>query len=179
MSNKRGIGLRGAGDHVAQEFVVAGRIDEDEVARRGTEPDLLVSMVMPWSRSVCSASSRNDHSNGMPRRSLTALMLELAVGQGAGIVQQAADQRRFAVIDMADDDDAQQRPRAAAGVGSCVTRAFMTRLPLHIAGDAQALEGVLGLVIHRRGRSARDVLVMSQFGDDLVDGRGLRAHRER
>jgi len=28
---------------------------------------------MPWSRSVCSASSRNDHSNGMPRRALTAL----------------------------------------------------------------------------------------------------------
>src|SRR5207248_102558 len=35
----------------------------------------VVSMVMPWSRSVCSASSRNDHSNGMPRRALTALSI--------------------------------------------------------------------------------------------------------
>ncbi|MGY4327673.1 hypothetical protein ACVWWG_002090 [Bradyrhizobium sp. LB7.2] len=35
----------------------------------------VVSMVMPWSRSVWSASSRNDHSNGMPRRALTALSI--------------------------------------------------------------------------------------------------------
>ena len=35
----------------------------------------VVSMVMPWSRSVCSASSRNDHSNGMPRRALTAFSI--------------------------------------------------------------------------------------------------------
>jgi hypothetical protein len=32
-------------------------------------------MVIPWSRSVCSASSRNDHSNGMPRRALTAFSI--------------------------------------------------------------------------------------------------------
>ena len=31
--------------------------------------------------------------------------LELAVGQRAGVVEQAADQRRLAVVDMADDDD--------------------------------------------------------------------------
>ena len=35
----------------------------------------VVSMVMPWSRSVCSASSRNDHSNGMPRLALTTFSI--------------------------------------------------------------------------------------------------------
>jgi hypothetical protein len=38
----------------------------------------------------------------MPRRALTA-----------GFVQQSADQRRLAVVDMADDDDAQQRAGGA------------------------------------------------------------------
>ena len=36
----RRIGLGGPGDHVAQELGVAGRIDQDEIARRGAEADL-------------------------------------------------------------------------------------------------------------------------------------------
>ena len=40
---------------------------------------------------------------------------ELAVGQAAGLVQQPADQRRLAVIDMADDDDADLRAGGAVG----------------------------------------------------------------
>ena len=36
----RAVGLRGAGDHVAQEFGMAGRIDQHDVARRRAEADL-------------------------------------------------------------------------------------------------------------------------------------------
>ena len=39
--------------------------------------------------------------------------LQLAFGQAAGLVQETADQGRFAVIDMADDDDAHLGPRRA------------------------------------------------------------------
>ena len=71
----RAVGLRRAGDHVAQKFRMAGRVDQHDVARRVRKRICVVSMVMPWSRSVCSASSRNDHSNGMPRRALTAFSI--------------------------------------------------------------------------------------------------------
>jgi hypothetical protein len=37
--------------------------------------------------------------------------LKPAVRQAAGFVEEAADQRRFSVIDMTDDDDAKERPR--------------------------------------------------------------------
>ena len=50
-------------------------------------------------------------------------LLELAVGQAAGLVQQPADQRRLAVIDMADDDDAHQRA-APATAGACLDASF-------------------------------------------------------
>ena len=43
---------------------------------------------------------------------------ELAVRQAAGFVQQPADQRRLAVIDMPDDDDADQRTAAAGASGA-------------------------------------------------------------
>ena len=37
---QRGIGLGRAGDHVAQELGMAGRVDQDEIARRRAEADL-------------------------------------------------------------------------------------------------------------------------------------------
>ena len=40
---------------------------------------------------------------------------QLAFGQAAGFVQQATDQGRFAMIDMADDDDADLRTGGAVG----------------------------------------------------------------
>ncbi len=94
---------------------------------------------MPWSRSARSASVTKAHSNGMPRRfAHFGNRLDLAGGQRIGIVQQAADQRRLAVIDMADDGDFRR------------SRGWRrnTRLPSQIPVDAQALERVLGLVIH-------------------------------
>src|SRR3954467_11868319 len=39
-NENRAVGLRGAGDHIAQEFSVTGRIDQHDVARAGAETDL-------------------------------------------------------------------------------------------------------------------------------------------
>ena len=112
----RAVGLRGAGDHVAQEFGVAGRVDQHHVARRvrkriwrGVDGDALVALGLqrvqqerPFERHAAPRADGLQH-------------LELAVGQAAGLVQQAADQRGLAVIDMADDDDADLRARGAVG----------------------------------------------------------------
>src|SRR6266704_3468902 len=48
----------------------------------------VVSMVMPWSRSVCSASSRNDHSNG-----IAALQPHRALALPGGLDHQPVDRR--------------------------------------------------------------------------------------
>ncbi len=114
----RAIGLRGAGDHVAQEFGMAGRVDQHDVARIGAEADLrgvdgdaLVALRLqrveqerPFERHAAPGADRFQH-------------FQLAVGQAAGLVQQAADQRRLAVVDMADDDDADLRTGGAVRRG--------------------------------------------------------------
>ena len=109
------VGLRGAGDHVAQKLGVARRIDEDDVARGGAEADLAgidgdalialglqrVEQERPFERHAAPRADRLER-------------VELAVGQVAGLVQQAADQGRLAVIDVADDDDANESARGSA-----------------------------------------------------------------
>jgi hypothetical protein len=55
--------------------------------------------------------------------------LELAVGQAAGLMQKAADQRRLAVIDVTDDDDAHLR------AGSSVWRGRQCGGNGHVHGD--------------------------------------------
>ncbi|MBA7698074.1 hypothetical protein ES703_106749 [subsurface metagenome] len=110
------VGLRGAGDHVTQEFGVAGRVDQHDVARIGAEADLrgvdgdaLVALGLqrieqerPLKGHAAPCADRLEH-------------FELALGQAAGFVQEAADEGGLAVIDMADDDDANLRPRRAVG----------------------------------------------------------------
>ena len=117
----RAVGLRGAGDHVAQEFRVAGRVDQHHVARAGAEADLrgvdgdaLVALGLqrieqerPFERHAAPRADGFEH-------------LQLALGQAAGFVQQSPDQRRLAVIDMADDDDADLGTRGA--VRRCLCR---------------------------------------------------------
>ena len=112
----RAVGLRGAGDHVAQKFGVAGRVDQHDVARAGAETDLrgvdgdaLVALGLqrveqerPFKRHAAPRADRFQH-------------FQLALGQAAGLVQQASDQRRLAVVDMTDDDDVDLRPRRAVG----------------------------------------------------------------
>src|SRR3984957_5329097 len=110
----RAVRLRGAGDHVAQEFGVSRRIDQHDVARSGAEADLrgvdgdaLVALGLqrtqqerPFERHAAPRADGFQH-------------FELALRQAAGLVQQAPDQGRLAVIDMADDDDADLRTRGA------------------------------------------------------------------
>ena len=106
------IGLRGAGDHVAQEFGVAGRVDQHHVARGRAETDLAG---VDGDALVALGLQRVEQERPFERHA-AALgdgfeLLELAVGEISGLVQQAADQRRLAMIDMADDHDANGRPR--------------------------------------------------------------------
>src|SRR4029453_9604831 len=103
----RAVGLRGAGDHVAQEFGVTGRIDQHDVARarpetdlRGVDGDALVALGLqriqeerPFERHAAPRADGFEH-------------FQLALGQAAGLVQQPSDKSGFAVIDVADDDDA-------------------------------------------------------------------------
>ena len=107
-----GVGLRRAGDHVAQEFGVARRIDQHEIPRAraeldlaGVDGDVLVALGL----------QRIEHERPFERhaapRAHGLQLFELAVRQAVGFVEQPADQRRLAVVDMADDDDADQRPR--------------------------------------------------------------------
>ena len=109
---QRGVGLRRAGDHVAQKLGMARRIDQDDVARWGAQADLAgidgdalitlglqrVEQERPFERHAAARAHRLER-------------VELAVGQAAGLMQQAADQGRLAVVDVADDDDPHQWQR--------------------------------------------------------------------
>ena len=93
---------------------MSGRVDQDDIARRGAQPDLTgvdgdalialglqgVEQERPLERHAAARA------HGLER-------VELAVRKAFHFVQQAADQGRFAVIDMADDDDAHQGARAS------------------------------------------------------------------
>lgn len=87
----RGVGLRSARDHVAQEFRVARRVDQHDVARRRAETDLggvdgdaLVALGLQ-------SIQQERHSNGMPRRALTAFNISSL--PSAGCRFHAADGR--------------------------------------------------------------------------------------
>ena len=75
-------------------------------------------MVMPWSRSAWNAIEHERpferHAAALAYRPIAS---SLPSGSDAGVVEQAADQRRLAVIDMADDDDA-ERGQVCARVGA-------------------------------------------------------------
>jgi hypothetical protein len=103
---QRGLAAGRAGDHVLEELLVPGSVDDHVVARRCPELDLggvdghaLVALGLqrihqkrPLERHAAALAHRFDR-------------LELTLGQGAGVVEQAADQGRFAVVDVADDHD--------------------------------------------------------------------------
>ena len=64
---------------------------------------------------------RKAHSNGTPRRGRRpAIASSLPCGERAGVVQQAADERGFAVVHVADDDDARGEVAAV-----CLTEGFI------------------------------------------------------
>ena len=105
----RGGGGGRAGDHVLQELLVTGRIDDEigtrcrvETDLRRVDGDALVAFGLegiqqegPFERHAALFRHRLDG-------------FQLAVGHRAGVVDQPSDQRGLAVIDMADDDDGQR-----------------------------------------------------------------------
>jgi hypothetical protein len=106
---ERGIGLRRAGDHVAQEFRMSGRIDQHDVARGGAEADLAG---VERDALVAFGLQRVEQERPFERHAAPlAECLErfhLSDRQASGLVQQPADQGGFSMVDVADDHDAHQ-----------------------------------------------------------------------
>src|ERR1700751_2587687 len=129
-------------------------------------------MVMPWSRSVCSASSRNDHSNGMPRRALTALSIS-SLPSGRLPV---SCRRRPTSVDLPWSTWPTMTMRTCGRVGPFgvaegegLTIMFMTAPRIsEIAGDTKPLEGVLGLVVERAARALRH-LGLFELDEDFLN----------
>src|SRR5436853_4667710 len=142
----------------------------------------VVSMVMPWSRSVCSASSRNDHSKGMPRRALTAFSIS-SLPSGRLPVSCS---RRPTSVDLPWSTWPTMTMRTCGrvvpfGVAEIewLRIMFIATLAgqrfLQVARDAKPLEGVLGLVVERAA-GALGHLGLFELDQDLLDIRGARLH---
>ncbi len=105
---QRGIGVGGTGDHVADEFAVAWRVDQYIFAPVVAEPDLRRvdgdTLVALGLQTVHQERPLERHAAALAHRFDS---LELAFRQHARVVEQAPDEGRFAVIDMTDDDRAQ------------------------------------------------------------------------
>ena len=113
-NQNRAVRLRSAGDHVAQEFGVAGGVDQHHIARLGAEADLrgvdgdaLVALGLQR------VEQERPFERHAPPRADGFEHFKLAFRQAAGLMQQPADQGRFAVVDMADDDNVNLRARGA------------------------------------------------------------------
>ena len=149
-------------------------------------------MVMFWSRSAWSASIRLAHSKGMPRRRAMALeLLELAVRQGAGVVEQPADQGGLAVVHVADDHDLELFGRAGA-VGArrwsrsgCWTAGFVMAAdrrvgwtPSHMYPSRRSFSKASSLSWSCARPERSEVLRGAQFLDDLAHGAGVGLDRD-
>ncbi len=177
------LGLGDAGDGVLQEFLVPRRVDDDIGALGGLEEDLrrvdgdaLVALGLegiqqerPFQRTAALVAGGLEFG-------------ELAFGQAAGVMQQAADQGRLAVIDMADDGEGKRACCGAISSLACGHEGLrglegmnghdVLLRRLHVAGGAQALEGVLAFMVHGAAGALRG-LGRAQFGDDLVEAVGV------
>ena len=105
---ERALGIGGAGDHIFQELFVSRCIDDDVLAAGGLEGnaahidgDALIALRLERIQQErplhTLAAAFGDGAN----------LLDLAFRQRPGFIQQAADEGRFAVVDMADDDQLQ------------------------------------------------------------------------
>ena len=101
-----GGGAGGAGHHVLEELLVARGVDDRvgtllraEEDARGVDGDVLFLL---FDQGVEEEGVFELHAFD---RAVLADLLHLAVGQGVGVMEEAADEGRLAVVDMADDDD--------------------------------------------------------------------------
>ena len=101
-----GFGMGGAGDHVFDEFDVAGRVDDDVVALGGLEEDAGGVDGDGHGLFVFEGVDQEGVFEGLAGLAAAfADGFELAFGQGVGVCEQPADDGAFAVVDMADEDD--------------------------------------------------------------------------
>ena len=143
---QRRLGLRRAGDHVLEELLVARRVNDDvapllrvEPDLRGVNGDVLVALGL-----------ERVHQVGPFEGDAAALgdlleLLQLALGQRAGVVKEPAHQGGLAVVHMAEDDDlklfgAGRRQRGLGGSAhgpiTCSRRAAASRRRLRFPGPA-------------------------------------------
>ena len=109
----REVGGRGARDHVARVLHVARRVGEDERAPRGRE--VAVGDVDRDALLALGAQAVGQ-AREVERAVAPAQVVELVVEDRLGVVQQAADQRRLAVVDRPGRREAQEVDRVAGAV---------------------------------------------------------------
>ena len=103
---QREVGGRGAGDHVARVLRVAGAVGEDEAPpRRG---ERAVGDVDRDALLALGAQAVGEQREVEPVDAALLDVRELVGEHGLGVVEQAADQRRLAVVDAAGGGEAQQ-----------------------------------------------------------------------
>src|SRR5260370_33881861 len=125
----------------------------------------VVSMVTAWSRSAWKASSANDHSMATPRRSLDA---RSSSALPTGNAPSSWRSRPISV-----DLPWSTWPTTT----NCSGAAVMPAACSHISLRAQALEGVLALMVHGAAH-ALGLAARFELEDDLGDGGGGRRHGE-
>ncbi len=116
-----GVGAGRAAHHVGEELAVAGRIDDDDVSPGQTQPDLRGvdgdGLVPLGLERVEGEGPLDGDAAALAHR---PQLLRLAGWQRADLMQQAADQGRLAVVDMADHHQLQKRHRPARDPLTCI-----------------------------------------------------------
>jgi len=101
----RRIGGRGAGGHVARVLLMAGGVGDDEAAPLGRE---IAIGYVDGDALFALGQQAVDQQGEVQRAVRIGQGGDLVVGHGADVMQQAADQRRLAVVHRAAGDEAQQ-----------------------------------------------------------------------
>ena len=171
----REVGGRGARDHVARVLLVARGVGDDELAPGGLEVpigDVDRDALLALGAQAVGQQSEVDVAVAAALGGLHDV-LELILEDRLGVVQQAADQRRLAVVDRSGGGEPQQ----LAGAGSA-------RRPLPSWRLRGTLEIALALAVFHRGLGHPVVGAClaalgdpggRDLGDDLLQRRGLGA----
>ena len=117
---ERGLGVGRAGDHVLEELLVAGSVNNNVLALLGLEPDLggvdgdvLVALGL---EGVHQVGPLEGHAAAFCHG---LQLLQLALGQRAGIVKQPAHKGGLAVVNVADDDNFELFSGSCGDRGAC------------------------------------------------------------
>ena len=158
-----GTGFSSAGYHMAQKTFMAGRIDNSELPHTGFQENARGIN----GHTLIALGLHGVHQEGGLEFDTTPLatgdnLLEAAIGERIGVRQQAADQRGFAMINMAGKDNRSKR--------------FCHIHGLEIPVRPQAFECVFRLVVHAAPRPLGDLRTF-EFQYDVING--LRCGSDR